>query len=514
MSTGYPNVSINILSASTTVSNAAQKILFIGQKTSAGTATERTLITDIQNDNSWDTLFGSNSMLAGMIRTARKYNTVSQFDAIALEDDGSAVQATATIDLTGTSTTSGDISFSIVSSKDFTFNLSIGNGTTGTVAATTLAALINANANIPVTASSSATTVTLTADNGGTEANSFALSYNGSVAGIITTLTAFTGGLTDPSTTGVTDLVGNTRYQGIVSPYAYDTTYLTDFLDPRFNVTNNVLDGVAFITATGNVTGLKSIGNALNSNSLILFGNISANNDNLKGSIYVEAPYNISSSFAALRALRLTDGQDISDIVTTTSALDTIGGVATASLPYFNTPFNQLEPCNSSLSLSDTEISELNTAGVSVYQNNQANSNVIFGQIVTTYKTDSAGNADLSFKYLNYVDTISNAREYTFNQSKSDFSQSRLTTGDVTAYRSINNVETITAKYVGYYTTLSGSNYMLTQAGTDALTYYKNNLNVSLNLETGTATIIQKVPINTQLRTIISTYQLSFSIEG
>lgn len=514
MSTGYPKTSINIVSATTDVSNSEQKILFIGQKVSSGTATSSTLITDIQNDKSWDTLFGSNSMLAGMIRVARSINTVNRIDAIALDDDGSATAATATIDLAGTATASGTIVFDIVSSKDYRFSLPVATNDTGTALASALVNLINANANIPVTASSSTTTVTLTADNKGTEANSFALSYSGSVDGIVTTLTGFTGGATDPSTTGITDLIGNNRYQAIVSPYAYGTSYLTDFLDPRFNVTNNILDGVAFVTQTDTVANIKTFANTQNSNSLVILSHISANNDDLKGSIYVEAPYNISAYFAAIRAFRLTDGTDISDLVTTTSALDTLGGVATASLPYFNTPFSQLLPCDQSLSLTDTEIEELTDSGASVFQNNVTNSDVIFGQMVTTYKTDATGNDDISFKYLNYVDTSSNAREYQFNNVKKDFSQSRLTNSSsgLVPYRSIANADLIESAFMGYYSTLSSDSYVLTRAGQEPTKFYRDNLSITIDLSTGTATVLQKVPLVTQLRNIVSTFQIQFNI--
>lgn len=512
MSTGYPKTTINILSANTTVSNADQKILFIGQKVPTGTATAGTLITDIPNDNSWDTLFGANSMLSGMIRSARKYNPLSQFDAIALDDSGTAVKATATIGLVGTSTASGSIIFDIISSKDYSFKLDIAITETATVIATKLVNLINADPNIPVTASSLTGIVTLTADNGGTEANSFAISYRGSVAGVVTTLTGFANGATDPVTTGITNLIGNTRYQGIVSPYAYGTTYLTNFLDSRFNVTNNILDGVAFTTQTDTVANIKAFANTQNSKALVLFSNVKVDNDNLKGSIYVEAPYVISSYFASVRALRLTNGADISEYVVTNSALDSFGGVATASLPYFNTPALQLIPCQPSLSLQDSEIEELSTAGVSVFINNSTNTSVIFGEVVTTYKTDTAGNPDISFKYLNYVDTSVNAREYMFNNSKKDFAQSRLTDGDLVAYRSINNKQTIEAIYTGYYTNLSKSDYMLTQAGNSALQFYKSKLKVTVDVATGTATILQEVPIVTQLRNIVSTFKLTFNI--
>ena len=512
MSTGYPQTLIAIKSANTTVGNTAQKVLFIGQKVASGTATAETLIEDIQNDNSWDSLFGPNSMLAGMIRSARKYNPISQFDAIALDDDGSAVFATSTIEFTGTAIANGDITIDIVSSKDYSFKLSLVDTDTASNAATKLETLINANVNIPVTASSSTGTVTLTADNGGTEANSFALSYKGNVNGISIAITSFVDGENNPSTANITDLIGNTRYQSIVSPLAYGTQYMTDFLEPRFNVTNNILDGTVFVTQVDSIADIKSSVSAKNNKTLVTFANIKADRDDLKGSVYVEAPYVISSYFASIRALRLTDGSDISEYVVTNSALDVFGGVATASLPYFNTPLNQLIPCKPSLLPMDNEIEELTTAGASTFTNNITNTNVIFGEIVTTYKTDVAGNQDISFKYLNYVDTAVSAREYMFNNSKKDFVQSRLTDGDLIAYRSINNAQSIKAKYVGYYSILSGATYMLTQAGSSPLQFYKDKLNVTVDISTGTATVLQEVPIVTQLRNIVSTFELTFNI--
>ena len=92
-----PGVTVAIAGAITQVANQEQKVLFIGQKTTAGTALSGELITDIQNDNSWDTLFGENSMLAEMIRNAREQNIVTSFAAIGLDDNGTGVKATITI---------------------------------------------------------------------------------------------------------------------------------------------------------------------------------------------------------------------------------------------------------------------------------------------------------------------------------------------------------------------------------------------------------------------------------
>lgn len=509
-----PKVSISIVPAQTTISNKPQRVLFVGQKLSGGTATAGQLIKNIQNDNSWDTLFGARSMLAGMIRAARRENGVTIFDAIALDDNGAAVKSTATVTFAGTPTATGTINISVVSEKDYTFSIAVLTTDTDTTLADKLVNAITANANIPVTAANVAGVVTITAENGGTEANSFTSKIDGSVAGVTVTTTAFTGGATDPATTTVFNVVGNIRYQTIVSPFAYGVTYLKDFLDPRFNITNNVLDGIGIVAATDNFANLQTLGNAHNSQSLTIIGDASVSNDLQKGSAFVEADYVKASMFGAIRALRLTEDADISRyVIGSGGGLDVFGGAALASLPYFNTPLPNMLVTDSSLGFEATQIDQLtDISGITVFGNNVADNAVILGEVVTTYKTDNAGNPDVSFKYLNYVDTSSNAREFMFNNAKADFAQSRLTDGDLVPFRNINNAESISAKFVGYYTTLSGQDYVLTQAGEAALSFYKANLSVTVDLANGKATVVQSVPIVTQLRDIVSTFQLHFDI--
>jgi len=507
-----PNVSINIIPADLTAPNTPQKVLFVGQMLSSGTAAAGELVTDIQNDNSWDTLFGKTSMIAGMIRAARRENGETRFDAIALADNGSAVKATSTVTFTGTATGAGTYTFNVISQKDYSVTVPVVIGDTPTAIAAKLKAALDLKVNMPAVAVAAVGVVTITAENGGTEANSFALSYSGVAEGVVVAITAFSSGATDPSITTVFAPVANIRYQTIISPAAYGATYLTDFLEPRFNVSNNILDGVAIITSIDTLASLKTLGNSQNSNSLVIFGDKTLSSATHKGAASVEAPYIRSSEFGAIRALRLTEDADISRYVVTTSALDSFGGPACASLPYFNTPMPSLVVTDSSLGFNATEQAELISAGVSSMGNNIANNAVIVGEVVTTYKTDSAGNVDGSFKFLNYVDTSVTAREYMFNNARKDWAQSRLTDGDLIPFRAIANRDSIYAKFVGYYTTLSEENYVLTQAGHEALNFYKANLNVTIDMALGKVTVIQKVPLVTQLRSIIGTFQLVFNL--
>ena len=273
MTQANPSTTVAIVSALTVVPNEAQRVLFVGQKLAGGTAVAGELQEGIQNDNSWDALFGADSMLAAMIRSARLLNQKTQFDAIALDDNGSAVDATGTITVVGTASEDGTLEVIVASEQNHKVSVAVTSGDSVTVIAASIVTAVNASDNVPVLASSSVGVVTFTALNGGTYGNTFGIEVIGSVAGVTgTAVVAMASGATDPTLTNVFDVVGDTRYQGVVWPYADDTTVVRTFLDGRFNVNNDVLDGVAFTSKTDTLANLTSTYGALNSQSLLVDG--------------------------------------------------------------------------------------------------------------------------------------------------------------------------------------------------------------------------------------------------
>ena len=277
-----------------------------------------------------------------------------------------------------------------------------------------------------------------------------------------------------------------------------------------------MLDGVYITEKIDTLANLKTAAGLLNYRSANLLGNDVVNiaASHVGGSL-VELPHVVSAQYAAIRALRLEDGTDISRyVISPYGARDSFGGVAISSLPYANTPFYDLSTIDTGLGFSLEEVEELEEVGITVLGDNPANTQVILGNAVTTYKTDIAGNPDLSFKYLNYVDTISSIREYYVNNLKARFADSRLAAGDLVQGRSMANEQSIRAFMIGIFTTLSETDYVLTQAGEAARNYFINNLVVSLDLSLGKVTISMKCPIVTQLREIVATLQLSFVTTG
>ncbi len=510
-----PRTQVSIVPASQGISNVGQKVLFVGQKVAAGSVTALTLVENILNDNSEDTLFGVNSMLAGMIRAAKKDNKNTQMDAIALVDDGSGVAATGTIVIVGTATAAGALIIIIGSEKNHKYTIAVASGDTPTVIGDAIETAILADLDCPVTASNTTGTVTMTADNKGTLGNDIGLSITGTVAAVTHSVTIMASGATDPTLTTVFDNIGENRYQTIIWPYADDTSVLRTLLDARFNVVNKVQDGIGITCKQDSLSNHNTLLAALNSQSLTYFVDKAESETSYKGPAQMELSPVKSAVFGAIRALRLTEGASISQyVISTNGPLDAFGGPALASKPYFNTTTPNLPLIATGRGWTDTEIETLYTNGGSVLGQNPAGSASIVGEVVTTYKTDSAGNSDISFKFMNYVDTSSQCREYYFNNLKTRFAQSRLTNGDLIRGRDMANALLIQNFCEKLYLDLSGPNFVLLQTGEVALNFYKDNLTVVLDLALGKATITMTVPLVTQLREIAATMKIAFSTDA
>lgn len=508
-----PRTNVNLVPSSEEAQNTEQKILFIGQKTSAGSAPTGTLIENIANGGAEDSLFGPTSMLATMIRSNKVRNQQVQIDVIALDDAGSGVAADGELAVTGTATEAGTLTVIVGSERNHKYSIAVAESDAANAIGAAIEAAITADPNVPVTAVNTTGTVAITAENAGTYGNSIPLEIRGEVAGISTTVTGMSSGATDPTLTGVFDPVADRRYQGVVWPYPEDTAELRSFLDPRFNADGVVLDGVGFTALNDSLANLTALGTPLNSQSLVIFGGKQETETNYSGGDAVEIPMVKAATFAGYRGLRLdVDGFSIADLVITANGpLDSFGGPALASKPYFNTPFAELFPIKAGRGFDDSEVETLVDAGVSVVGNNVAANGVITGEVVTTYKTDAAGNPDVTFKFLNYVDTATQAREYFYNNYRKRFAQSRLTEGDTIKGRDMANERVVRSYSKRLYQDLSGVDFVLLEAGEDALIFFNDNLIISLDKALGKVTIQMIVPIVTQLREIAATLKIAFS---
>ncbi len=509
MRISLPSVSLDIKGAASTINNASPRVLIIGQMLT-GTATASTLTTNIGNNGEENALFGTRSHVANMVRHFRRLNDTAQIDVIAYADAGGGVAATGTLAFTGPATASGTLYVNIGSATDGACSVAVTSGDTATTVGAAVAAAIALKTNLPFTATALTGTVTITCSHAGTIGNKATLEVTGaSTLGLACTITAMASGATDPTITGFPALISGIRYQTIVFPGSYSRTTLNTETKARFNVTNEVLDGVAIATICDSSANLISGVASDNNASLVVFGNPNISSTSLKGGSLRELNDNISAQVAALRVLRLTTGQLISDIVSSfVGPKDIVGGSHMASLPYFNTPMSGMVASSRGVGFTTTELTALKTGGISTIGNNTADTGVLLGEVVTTYLTDIYGNSDLSFKYLNYVDTLSQIREYFVSNLKAQYAQTRLSNGSTTPGYSMATKASIGATILGFYNDMS--DIALTPNDPQSVRYVKNNLSVTLDLANGLVTIAMKLPIIVQLRTIIGAIQLSF----
>jgi len=495
-----PKTNVLIVPSSEEAQNTGQRILIVGQML-AGTAVAGSLVENIANGGAEDALFGAQSMIAAMVRANKVRNQSIQVDAIPLADAVGAVDATGALVWVGTATEAGTYTVIFGSERNYKVDIAVASGDTATVVGDTVAAAINAVANRQVNAVNTAT-----------YGNSIPLEIRGQVAGLTTSVTGMTGGAVDPTLTGIFDVIVDRRYQAIVWPYPTATTEVTTLLDARFNADGKVLDGVAITAVNDTLANLSALATPLNSQSLVIIGGKQESETNYKGGDIVEIPILKAAMFAGFRALRLdVNGYSVADLVITANGpLDAFGGPALASKPYFNTPFSQLFPIKAGRGFDDAEIESLLAAGVSVLGNNVAANAVISGEIATTYKTDFAGNADITFKFLNYVDTASQGREYFYNNYRKRFAQSRLTTGATLKGRDMANSEVIRSYSKRLYQDLSGVDFVLFEAGEEALNFFDANLIIAIDKALGKVSIQMTVPIVTQLREIAATMKIAF----
>ncbi len=509
-----PNVQGTLTNAFTTVENQPQKILVVGQKIS-GTATADALVQNVQNNNLIvNTLFGYRSMVAGIIRNIRKVNGQTQIDVISLADNGSGVSATGAVVVAGTATEAGTLTVTIGSALDHQYEIAVANTDTATTVGTAIAAAITADTQVPVTAVNTTGSVAITASNKGTVGNSISLRIEGTVAGLTHSVTVMASGATDPSFTGLFDVVDGIRYQNIVWPYTADLTTVKSFIDPRFNFSGRILDGRAVVSVHDTFANLSTLGNLHNDKNLKIIGDLKVSETSYKGAAMLELGYGKAAQDAGIRALRLTDGANIASLVIANmGSLDRFGGKAIASLPYFNTPLAYMPLVEAGDGFSEDEIDDLVTAGISVWGNNLNNTDALMGEQVTTYKTDVAANPDSTFKYEEYDDTGRECREFYFNNYRARFNQHRLTQGAVIPGRAMANADNIRRFSKKLYKELADDALVVTgllSNGQDALEFYDENLVITLTSDT-TATITMVLPIVTQLRNILYTIELSIA---
>lgn len=517
--TSYPRITTTLREAPLVDAYEGRRDVICGQIGTGGTATSGELYENVQSLTKAEirALFGDDELYGRILQWLAGNERFSLLNVIALDPEGGATAATGEVVFSGTATADGTLTFAAVDERQFDVSVSVESGDDETAVGDKLEAAFSALENYPpFLASNASGTVTLIASDVGTAGNYYGIKGTGAVAGLSFALTGWSGGATDPSVTGIFDPLEGIRVTGVNWPQHWQDDIdepTTSFLDPRFNVSNDILDGVAFMGKAETYANQLSFVSTLNSQSLVVMGNNKINETLQKGPASMSNPSWDVAYFQGVRAKRLTPNAPIADnIVAQGGPLDNFGGPALASLPYFNTPMPFVPVAKSTYLFSKQDQVDLNRAGVSTYGVNDSLNGMISGAIVTTRTTDAAGNENDSFHYLNFIDTASTCREIFYRNLKATFAQSRLTEGDIPDGRSAANEQIIKAELKRIFRVLA--NQGLVQLGSAAEKYFADNTTVDISAAGRSATITSLLPIVTQLEEINYALTLSFTTES
>lgn len=515
-----PSVSISLLSADQVQQNSPQRVLLVGQKTASGSAASGAWVRDIGNSNEEIGLFGRDSMLAEMVRTFKKYAPQVSLDAIALADAGGGVAKVATIGITGTATAAGTLIFRVASDRR-KFTLAVANGEASATTLANAATLLNADPELPFDVTVVSTNLTFTAINKGTVANDLGIEVEGTVSGLTIGAVTISGGSAvagsvDPTLTTVLDVVGTTRYQGIVWPYPDAVAPVVSFLNSRWNVSDQVMDGVAFTGKADTYANLLTLLATSDYNAIPLVAILDElqAETGYKGPACHEPSYVKATAAAAIRALRLTKDAPITRFLTTTAPRDQFGGPHLASLPLYNTLLPDLSVPRAGRGFTRDEIEAIKAAGGTIFGQNIAGSALVMGEVVTTYLTNPSGANDVTWHYLELVDTMSTAREYFQSNMRAIYAQSRLTEGAPIADHDQANADTIRGSMKKLYNDLSGPGFVLLQSGEAAIKFFDDNMSVTLTMSQGKVDIFCKALVVVQARTFVIAMKVAFSTAG
>ncbi len=353
-----------------------RKILILGQRLTGGTVAQQ-IPTRVLNADQAAGYFGRGSMLHGMITAAKTANPYSDMWALALDDSGAGAAATGTITVTGTPTESGTINLYIGGVR---LQAGVAASDTVTVVAASIAAAINAAADLPVTAISAVGVVTITARHKGECGNAIDIRLNyymgeATPKGITLAVVAMSSGTGNPTVANALSAIGNDQYYTIVTPWtdAANMLALENELSTRWGPMSQKT-GHAFAALSGTHGTLTTYGVARNSLHSTVVGSGKS----------PATPWIWASVLAAVCEFN--------------GAIDPARPFQTLLLP-------GLLPPSEKDRYTREERNLLLKSGISTFLVD-AGGRVLIERVITTYQTNAFGIADISYLDLNTKWTV------------------------------------------------------------------------------------------------------------
>ncbi|PKN07625.1 MAG: phage tail protein [Deltaproteobacteria bacterium HGW-Deltaproteobacteria-8] len=204
----------------------AQRVLILGQRLAEGSVAAL-VPTQVFSDAEAAECFGQGSMAHRMVRAAIKAFAYIDLTCMALDDAGAGVAATGTATLAGAATGSGVATVQV--GMDLV-QVAVASGDTAADVSAALKTQADQQPDLPVAFAAAAGVLTLTALHKGTLGNSIKIAAICTATGLTASVTAMTGGATDPSLTEALAAIAGAGHHIIITPFA-DQASLTALRD-------------------------------------------------------------------------------------------------------------------------------------------------------------------------------------------------------------------------------------------------------------------------------------------
>ena len=195
-----------------------QRVLIVGQKTSAGSVAEL-VPTRIFSSDEAAVYFGAGSMAHRMALSAIKANPYLDLSICALDDAHTSVAAAGSITIAGPATTAGALTVNI---DGTVIDIAIADDATAIAIATVLETALDTYPDIPVTYVRTDAAIAFTAKVAGTAGNAIIISKNVTAAGVTATIVAMANGAstgTGTAAAGAVTIAGAATGSGSLKLY-------------------------------------------------------------------------------------------------------------------------------------------------------------------------------------------------------------------------------------------------------------------------------------------------------
>lgn len=379
------------------------------------------------NFEDWEALLGAGSQACSSVKAFKMVDIYTPLSIIPISDNASGVAATGSIAFTVSNPKIGILDIIVCDGIFDKYTINVLTTSTATSIGDELVAKITANKDSAVTASNSSGTVTFTAKNKGTSMNMSTIAIDGFVSGVTYTITAFSGGATDPVITNTLDKINEVQYD-LIFPKAF-LSVVKSHLDAKWNTPDMAIESIGHfddVDTYANITSSLAI-NTLNTKTIQKGCIKLANESNHKGASKPVNPLFLTAYRIAINTLRAFPDSAIEKYMLGGNIR---GGIDKLGIPYANNILYHLPVIRQKYNWTTIERKAINDLGGSTYGIDDTGTYTLTEiNYMTCFKKATESADGNTYYNLNKVHTSRYVKAYFQKRIKKDWAQAGLTNG-------------------------------------------------------------------------------------